>query len=181
MAKSNDLTGMPLAKVVQAWMDQQGWEDPITINEDRSRGQVATVFEINDQGHRSFIEIDEQKLQMEVFFYSPYHCPPTRMDAMARVLNRINLNLNIGRFACPDDENANPVQFRASIDLDGTQASPEQVGLMSDTGSGSFTYWGSLLAAVALTKRPVDELWEDFLAEKAAQQGSEEEEGPTEL
>ena len=164
MAKKN-FEGMPLSATIQAWMDEQGWEDEIQINEERSSSQVAATVNIEGQPHRLFLEADEKAEQLSVYFYSAFNVPPGRMDAMVRILNRINWGLRVGRAACLDNGDAGSVQFRALIDVEGGALASKQVNTMVDCGISFFDIHGGLLAAVAMTKRPIDELWAEFVEE----------------
>jgi|GEM_PF-1535502 len=176
-----DLKGMPLSAVVQAFMDQKGWEDEIEITEDRTHSTVETTIGINDQAHNLFIEVEEPAQRVHVYLYSPYKLPPRRVDAMVKILNRINNQLQLGRLTCNDGDDASPIQFMCGIDVEGGTLAAAQVDMMYGYGANAFQTWGELLAAVALTKRPAEELWSECLAEQEAAASAEEEEGPSEL
>jgi len=171
MAKK-DLEGMHLSAVVQAWMDEQGWQDEIEIGDNRSSSQVAVTVEIAGQPHRLFLGCNEKTERFSVFIYSTFNVPPGRRDGMARILNRVHRWSPFGRAAFDDDADASPVQFVCTIDVAGGSLTTKQVDTMYDWGTEFFEYWGSLLAAVAMTKRPEDELWNAFLVDKKAQMAS---------
>ncbi len=185
MAEEEQFDDMPLTKVVAAWMVSEEWEDDIGVSADRQAARVSTQFKINDQAHRLYFEIDEASETFSVFLYSPVNVPPSRMSDMARILNRINMRLRLGRLGCRDDEDANPVQFLVRIDVEGGALVPEQIGNMLGAGIGTMSQYGQLLAATALTKQSADALWSSFLEEEAAEEAAnketEEESGPSEL
>jgi len=181
MAKE-DLEGMPLAAVVQAWMDAEEWEDDLQISEDRSTSRVATQFGVDGQAYNLFIDTSEGDNVVEVYLYSPYKVPPARMEAVSRVLNRIHTRLNFGRLCCADDEDSNSVVFTDKVYVGDSKLSEAQITNMIRAATGTFASWGSLLAAVAMTKLPVEQLWKEHLAEmKAAREAAKAEEGPSEL
>ena len=161
MAKSENFDGMPLTKAVKEWLVSEDWEDEIAIDDERASSRVEAKVGINDQPHRLFLEADETSQRLAVYIYSPMTVPPARMADMARILNRINCRWELGRLACYDDEDSNPVQFRANIDVEGGSLSPNQIGTMVGAAIGTFNRFGQLLAAVALTKQPGDKLWAD--------------------
>jgi hypothetical protein len=180
----DNLDGMPLTKVVKEWMTGKGWEDEININEERTNSTIASAVSINDQAHNFFFEIHEARDQFAVFIYSPYKVPPARMSDMARLLNRINNRLNIGRLACMDDEDANNVQFKGIIDVEGGRFGGSMIGNLYYSGINTFEYYGDLLAAAAMTKQPIERLWSEFLEQEAAREAAKEEADdgtPTEL
>lgn len=157
---------MPLTKAVKAWMDSEGWDDDIQVGEDRSTSRVATSFEINDQPYRMFLEANEKDERFSVYLYSPFHVPPARMPEMSRLLNRINTRLGLGRLACHDDDESNPVQFLAVCDVEGGSLSAGQVGTMIAAAVATFRPYGELLAAAVFTKQQVDALWEEYLEDR---------------
>ena len=85
---------------------------------------------------------------------------------MARLLNRVNCRLALGRLACDDGSEARPVQFKISVDVEGTVLSPTMVNTLIGLGVATFKTYGSLLGACALTKRSLEELWLEFFEER---------------
>jgi hypothetical protein len=140
---------------------------------------------VNDQPHRIFLETDEQDQIFKLTMVSPFSVPPARMADMARILNRLNCRIGTGKLWCIDDENANAVMFQHAIDVEGSKFVPKQIHNMMGAAIGTFQVNGDLLAAVALTKQPIEALWADFIEQDASQQetsaAEEEEAGPTEL
>lgn len=176
---------MPLTKVLKQWMDLEEWADEIEVNEFRNSSRVSTDFAINGQVYKAFIEVFELDERLSVYLYSPFLVPPPRAQEMARVVNRINMRLGLGRLGFDDDEDSNRIQFLATIDVEGGSLAVKQIGSMVGAAVGTFNPYGELLAAVALTKQSGDALWTSFLEEEAAaeaaQAKSEDESGPSEL
>lgn len=185
MGKDSNFDDLPITKVVAAWLVSENWEDEIDVADDRKAARVSTQFGINNQSHRLFFEIDEASETFSVFFYSAVNIPPARMPDTVRVLNRINMRLRLGRLGCHDDEDANPVQFLARIDVEGGALVPDQVRNMLGAGIATMKQYSQLLAAAALTRQSADRLWAEFLEEEAAEEAAnkkiEEESGPSEL
>jgi len=176
---------MPLTAALKEWMDSEGWDDEIEVAEDRGFSRVATSFSINDQPHKTFLEVNEKIERFSVYIYSPVNVPPARMPEMVRILNRINMRIGLGRLGCHDDDDSNPVQFLARIDVEGGSLSPTQIETMVNAAVGTFNPYGQLLAAVALTKQSGDALWKSYLEDEAAAEAArakaEDEAGPSEL
>lgn len=171
-------------KDLREWCDAEESKIEIETKEDRTAARVSGPIDIDGQDHRLFIETDETNQLLSVFVYSPYKVKPARMGDMARILNRINIGLSLGRLACYDDDEDNPVQFLARIDIEGGQLGKTQIGTMISAAGGTFDDCGQLLAAVALTRQPVDLLWKQYLEERAdkeAKRRSDGNKGPSEL
>lgn len=158
--------GMPLTAAVKTWMDCEDWTDEIEVRVGRTAATVATAMTIDDQSYRLFIEVSEPDQRLYVYFYTPYNVPRHRMDVMARILNRVNCRLALGRLACDDGPEARAIQFKVSVDVEGSALSLTQVSTMISSGVGTFSDFGGLLAGAALTKRPVEELWLEFLVDE---------------
>lgn len=167
MADADQFDDMPITKVVRAWMDGEGVAADIEVGEDRAAARVAYQFIIDDQPHRIFFEIDEEAATFSVVAYSPVNVPPARMAHMARILNRINIRLRLGRLACGDDSNSNPVQFRAGIDVHGGVLAHDQIDSMLGDGLWTMDEYGRLLADAALTEKSPDALWALFIEGEA--------------
>jgi hypothetical protein len=125
-----------------------------------------STVDINNQVHRLFLDVNEEAEQFFVYLYGPITVPPARMQDTLRILNRVNTRLTLGRFVCLEETTA--IQYMASIDVEGSWLSVEQIGIMVDAASSTFGFYGEVLAAVALTKQSADALWNDFLQEKEA-------------
>jgi hypothetical protein len=151
------------------------------VSPDRLVGRVSTTINVNQQPHRLYLEAYESDQVFAVFMYGPVNTPPARMAEMARIINRINMRTRIGSLGCHDDEDANPVQFRASIDVEGSALTPRQIGNLVGAAMSMFKRYDRLLAATALTGRSVDSLWNEFLEEDAARRSEESDAPPTEL
>ena len=181
MAKGKDISKMKLTSVLKKWVDQEEWKGEIQID-DEGRGALADgKVGINNQGHRLILQTDEQGEVFTVTLLSPFNVPPARMGDMSRILNRLNVSARFGRFYCWDDEEPNPVTFQHAIDVEGSELVPKQISNMMDAAMSSFALYEELLAAVALTKQPIDALWDNFLEEQEKRAKASDESGPSEL
>lgn len=158
--------GMPLTLAVKAFMDGEEWGDEIKVNEDRTTSTVQTSMTVDDQPFQLWVEVFEPDERIFVFFYSPYRVPIGRRDVVARILNRVNCRLGLGRLACDDGSEARPIQFKCGFDVEGSTLSPVQVNTLIALGVGTFRSYGELLAGAALSKRGIEELWLEYLADQ---------------
>ena len=173
---------MQITKVVAQYMDDEEWTDGIEVSDDRSASTVATQLGIEDQGYLLFLEANEVGEVFTVYMYSPFKVPANRIDATAKILNRINrTRLRLGRLAVLDNGEASPIQFACSIDVEGGALAPGQIGTIIGV-CFSLGRFHQLLSAVALTKMSEDKLWEEFVEEEerlAKEQQEDEDSGET--
>ena len=173
---------MQITKVVAQYMNDEEWTDGIEVSDDRSASTVATQLGIEDQGYRLFLEANEVGEVFTAYMYSPFKVPANRIDATAKILNRINrTRLRLGRLAVLDNGEASPIQFACSIDVEGGALAPGQIGTIIGV-CFSLGRFHQLLSAVALTKMSEDKLWEEFVEEEerlAKEQQEDEDSGET--
>lgn len=181
MAKRKDISTMKLTSALKKWMDQEEWNDEIQIDDVENGARVDTTVGINNQGHRLILQTDETGEVFTVTLMSPFNVPSARMADMARILNRLNGGLRFGKLYCWDDADSNPVTFEYVIDVEGSELVPQQIGNMLRPAMNTFAGSGELLAAVALTKQPIDALWAAFREEGEKRESAHEETGPSEL
>ena len=157
---------MQITKVVAQYLNDEEWTDEIEVSDDRSASTVRTQLGIEDQGYRLFLEANEVGEVFTVYMYSPFKVPANRIDATAKILNRINrTRLRLGRLAVLDNGEASPIQFACSIDVEGGALAPGQIGTIIGV-CFSLGRFHQLLSAVALTKMSEDKLWEEFVEEE---------------
>ena len=181
MAKKTDVSDMKLTSVLKEWMDQEELKNEIQINDQGNGAVVVVNVGINDQSHRLFLETDEDGEVFTIALFTPFNVPAARMADMSRILNRLNGRIRFGKLVCDDDEDSNRLSFQQAIDVEGSTLVPKQISNMMVAAMGTLDSQGELLAAVALTKQPIDALWADFLEEFKKEETEEEESGPSEL
>lgn len=165
MTDENNYEGMPLTQAVKTWMDRMNWTDPIEISEDRTISTVRASMTIQEQVYKILIETLETEQAVFVYFWSSFQVPRSRMDAMTRLLNRINFQMDLGTLACEDGPAARAIRYRCGFDVEGSTLSPVQVHTLIGLGINAFRAYGNALATTALTKRPVDEIWAETMCE----------------
>lgn len=182
MLEELDLTDMPITTVLRNWMISEDWQDKIEISEDGNNATVSTVFVINDQDHRLFLETNEKSDELSVFLYSPFNIPAARRLAIVDIINRVHGRLRLGRFWCPTGEKPRELQFKVVIDVEGSSLSTEQVGIMLESAIHAFRQYGPVFARIALTSEVADSAWNDFLATQDVSQKEDDEPlGPAQI
>jgi hypothetical protein len=181
MLEELDLTNMPLTAVLRDWMVANDWKDELEISEDGNKARVATIYLVNDQDHRVYLEVDEKADEFSVFVYSPFNVPGRRRAEVLDLINRIHGRTRLGRFWCSTDEEAKPLQFKITTDVEGAILSPEQIDVMIGSAVGTLKRYGSVLATVAMTDTSAAEAWSAHRAAEETNQQEEEVLGPAEL
>ena len=159
----NNMTG-----ILTNWIQQQEWQVAIQLEEKYENATFRTRITINDQPHEMYFETDEANCWLSVYLYGATKVPTARMGEMTRLLNRINLRLTIGRLACVDDNESNPVQYRARIILNGATLDAQQIDTLALAAWRIFSIYGPIISRVALTKTSTKECWAELLKEEAA-------------
>ena len=156
---------MPLTAAVRAFMASESWDnEELSVNESRTTSTLATSLMIESQPYKLYIECDELQQQIHVFFYTPFNVPRCRVDVVTRILNRLHSELIFGRLAVDDGPVPRPVQFKCGFDLKGSTLSPTQVDTLIGLGVSTFRMHGEVLAAAALSRRSLDQIWAERLA-----------------
>jgi len=159
MPKKPNLKSGTITNVLTKWIKQQPWEEAIEVEKKSKNSTFRTSIKIDDKPHDMFFEADEVNGWLSVYAYGPTKVPPFRMGELTRLLNKINLRLTIGRLACIDDHDANPVQYRARIDLNGGKLTTAQIDTLALTAWKIFTLYGPIIEEVALRKKSASRCW----------------------
>jgi Putative bacterial sensory transduction regulator len=178
-----DPESMPITAVIAEFLALKGWDDDITLNEEKNRAQVQYSTTINGVSFANIIESWEHHERIFVYGYTKFEVPPSRMGELSRLMNIINMSNNFGRLACNDDDDANPIQFCIGYDVEGSSVTAKQIDIMTKEAGLWFSRWHSTLASVALTKTTAKKALEQFLADQAAaeEERSDDEDAPREL
>lgn len=180
MSSKPDFSNMKLTSVLKEFLDLNEWTDEIRIGEDGD-ASLSSTFKINNQGHSFFFEISESAETFRVYMYSPFVVPVARRGEMAIVLNYINTLVSAGRFATSVGDDAAAVQFFTGVDVEGGQLGHKMISSMLDAAINYFDHFGSLIAAVALTKISASQAIEEFREEQEAAEANEAVSVPDEL
>ena len=163
-SKKDAYLDMPLTNVLSEWLIQEEWEDEIEVQDDRKSSHVVTSMSIEYQSHKMYLEADETKEWLSVYLYGPVKVPPDRFGEMSRLLNLINHRLGLGRIVCIDEEDGKRVQFLARVDVEGSVLRPKQIDNLVRAACGTFRNYGSIIAAIAITKQSAQDGWAELLS-----------------
>jgi hypothetical protein len=150
---------MPLTAVVASYIEMQGWDDELEIDQGARLSTLAARFNIDGQRTRLYVETNEERETVTVFLYSPFAIGPERMGEAARLINIINCELRLGRLSCLDDGDSNYVQFKLAHDFTNAQCSPQQIDVMVGAGLWTLRHYGQALAAVAFADLAAKDSW----------------------
>ena len=166
MNDNTNYNDMRITTRLQEWLRNQEWEDDIEVDEGHKNSLVSTNIVVNGQGHRLYLEVDEELEIFKLFMYGIASVPISRTSETAIILNKINSRLNLGRLTCTGDDETNPIQYKSAIDVEESDLSPKQITNMLDCATLVFDEFGFILSQVALTKQSGDEIWLTFLEEE---------------
>ncbi len=152
---------MRLADKVQEWLDTNGWEDQIDYNEAEQLSQLNIRYGINDQLFDLWIETDEKKDWLNLFLSFPFKVNPSKLKDCIELLNLINRQSFIGGLIVLPDRN---IQFHHAIDVENTEPSIEMIQNMLNSGADIINVWFEEIAAVALTRKTVQEVFDELEA-----------------
>jgi hypothetical protein len=161
-----DSAPMVLTTTLTEWLRQREWEDVPDIDTVRMFARVETAMEVDSQVLKVYLEADEKAERFLVYLYSPFNVPPDRFREVAGIVNRVNVYLSVGRFCVSDERDAIPVQFMASIDVEGSMLTTTQIENLLGYGINAFERFGRLLATLSVTDIALEDAWANFLADE---------------
>ena len=166
MAKSPK-TKFPLAEVVRQWRDGQGWEDEISLDEEKMRSQLnANVKLEGDISVLVFIETDEKRQWLQIYIYGPIKIPKKRYSESCELVTGINrAYLRLGALMVGGDEQ---FLFFQCVDVEGAHLVPTMIGNILDVGYGVFRNWNESMGQVVFAGISADEVFRK-LDEKSQQ------------
>lgn len=165
---------MPLAKVLHDWLEDIGWDAEHKVTKSREASRMFARVNMSGQSYRVYMTTDEDRQIFDIKIYGAVNIPHHRMDLTCRLLNRMNTYIIIGRLAVDDDEDHNTVQYRSSVDVEGSELTVQQIHNMLSAGHATMSNISAMVAVAALTDRSLEECWAEL-------QGSEEPEPEPEL
>ena len=153
--------------VMQQYLAYEGWDDDIAIAEDGD-ASIKTTMRFDGQTHQLYLEGWASIQTFKVYLYSSFSVPPHRHDEIAILLNFINLRLGLGRFALRYCDDAAPIQYLASADVEEGEMSVKMITNMIGAGVHALCRYRDFLAAVALTKTTAKEAINEILLSEEA-------------
>jgi hypothetical protein len=165
MVDTTKYEDMPITKVVAQFLDDLEWPGDIYVSDDRAISKYETKMEVEHQGYRLFLEVNERSEIFDVYMYPPFSVPKERVNATVKILNRINgEHLRLGRLVTLENGDSDVIQFKCGIDVEGGSLAVGQIYTIVSI-CDSLRRFHHLLSALAFTKISEDELWEEFVEE----------------
>jgi len=167
--EGDDDSAGPITEIVKAWLDENDWTYDLDITDDESSSRIKASVQIASQDFVVCIDVDEDDEQVEVLFFTPFNVPVDRIEEMAVVLNWINNADRVGRMIVPVTAQPMPIQWKAIIDVEGSELSPTQVGTIISAAAVLFEAYTETISSVALTKRTADDAIKDWEGDHTAE------------
>jgi hypothetical protein len=108
----------PIMYALIEFLELNEWDDNILFDKDTGDSRLAFRTGINDQQYQFFIEGSDADDFISVFAYTPFSAPPDRIEELCRLLNSINLAIDLGRIGIADNGKANSIQYKIRYDLE---------------------------------------------------------------
>ena len=91
---------MKLAEKVQEWLSHLQWNDEITLDEENQTSSVSFYYSIKNQSFKVWVETDEQRDVLEIYFYTPFNGLSNKLTDCAILFNHINACNKWGAIQC---------------------------------------------------------------------------------
>lgn len=149
---------MRLANTVQDWLDEKGWEDVIERDEVAQTSQCHMFYRIHNQRCELFIETDEPKDWITLYFYLPFNARADKRTDVICLCNRLNATRS--RFGSLQVLPSGRIRFRHTLDVEGAELSTIVIQRMLESAAHLVEIFMSDLAAVALTSLTAQAVFE---------------------
>ena len=120
---------MAITGVVQAWLDEQSYNDLIEPNTDERSSIVKVLFNVEGNRYQLVIEANELKHVVSIFLYSTDDISESQVPVAWQWANEINTTLLMGRLAVIEGL---PFQYRQSIDVEDGSLSTKMISNVVD-------------------------------------------------
>jgi hypothetical protein len=72
---------MKLAEKVQEWLSHLQWNDELTLDEENQTSSVSFYYSIKNQSFKVWVETDEKRDVLEIYFYAPFNLRLVKSNA----------------------------------------------------------------------------------------------------
>lgn len=140
---------MRLTATVQQWLDSNGWEDPIEVNEEEQSSQLNFSYQIQEQSFNVWIETNEKFGSISIYLYAPFKVLPNKFDDFCKLLNEINTSRLCGSLVILPQGN---IRYQYTARFINAEPSIEVIDYMLEAGYYAFNEHWDDISSVALTK-----------------------------
>ena len=165
---------MRLADKVQDWLDDIEWKDEISLDQENQTSSLNFTFSIKDQSFKVWIETDEARDFLKIYFYAPFNALSKKHTECALLFNHINFHSHWGAISVVDEKGT--IRWRYVIDFEGTDPSVATINNAFNVGVNLLEIWFDEITEVALTKTTAQQIIEQL--EASSQVDASEEEVP---
>lgn len=130
---------MNITQAVKDWLGSEGWDDEIKADAESGTSQVETSLSSGDNHYSVYIEADESREWLTVFFYLPVEAPTVRYADACVLANQINFQTGLGRFAVSQGNGV--IQYKITFDFEGIAPSPMSLGVMMAAAVANCDRW----------------------------------------
>ena len=162
---------MRLAEKVQDWLDDIEWKDEISLDEENQTSSLNFTFSIKDQSFKVWIETDEARDFLKIYFYAPFNALSKKLTECAVLFNHINYKSYWGALSVVDEKGT--IRWRYVIDFEGTDPSVATINNAINVGSSLFENWFDEITEVALTKTTAQQIIDQLKAASEAESSEE--------
>ena len=162
---------MRLAEKLQDWLDDIEWKDEISLDEENQTSSLNFTFSIKDQSFKVWIETDEARDFLKIYFYAPFNALSKKLTECAVLFNHINYKSYWGALSVVDEKGT--IRWRYVIDFEGTYPSLATINNAFNVGVDLFENWFDEITEVALTKTTAQEIIEQLEADSQAASSEE--------
>jgi hypothetical protein len=140
---------MRLTATVQQWLDSNGWEDPIEVNQEEQTSQLNFTYQIQEQSFNVWIETNEKRSSISIYLYAPFKVLPNKIDDFCKLQNEINISILCGSLVTFPKGN---IRYQYTTRFINAEPSIEIIDNMLEAGYHSFNEHWDDISTVALTK-----------------------------
>lgn len=151
---------MKLAAVIQAFIEQENWDDTVDIDETTGDSTLHTGFEIRNQIFDLYLEGDESSEFLSVFLYAPFRIIEGKSVDAIMLVNFINDRYRYRGRLCITD--SGQIRYREVIDTENLEASPAMIDNMLSSAYALFDLHTEALGAVALTRKTYEAIRAEY-------------------
>ena len=162
---------MRLAEKLQDWLDDIEWKDEISLDEENQTSSLNFTFSIKDQSFKVWIETDEARDFLKIYFYAPFNALSKKLTECAVLFNHINYKSYWGALSVVDEKGT--IRWRYVIDFEGTDPSVATINNAINVGSNLFENWFDEITEVALTKTTAQQIIDQLKAASEAESSEE--------
>ncbi|NTU52305.1 MAG: YbjN domain-containing protein [Chlorobiaceae bacterium] len=165
---------MPLANIIEEFVADVEWGDPVECDEETGESQLSTKIEIMNQSFMLYIEGDEKRERFTLNLFAPFQVIEGKSIDAQMLFNFINDSYYFsGRLSLTDEGG---IRYKQVIDTDNLEPAAAMIHNMLASATALFKYHIDAIAAVAMTSKTYEAVRKDYdkkAALKAARNQSE--------